>query len=100
MSRVFFVGRFFCKIIKYTLITDICSIIIINWFKLKTERLSNRIQIFYKSSLQVQFKDSIALRERKDMIIQMKGVSWIAGDTSILRRIDWTVHRKEHWGPL
>ena len=27
----------------------------------------------------------------------MKGVSWVAGDTSILRRIDWTVHRKEHW---
>jgi len=31
------------------------------------------------------------------MIIRMKGVSWIIGDTAILREIDWTVRRREHW---
>jgi iron complex transport system ATP-binding protein len=27
----------------------------------------------------------------------MKGVSWIVGEVRILRDIDWTVHRGEHW---
>jgi iron complex transport system ATP-binding protein len=34
------------------------------------------------------------------MIIRMKGVSWIVGDSPILRDIDWTVHRGEHWAVI
>ena len=31
------------------------------------------------------------------MIIQMKGVSWIVGDTTNSARSNWTVQREEHW---
>jgi iron complex transport system ATP-binding protein len=34
------------------------------------------------------------------MIIRMKGVSWIVGDSYILCDIDWTVHCGEHWAVI
>jgi iron complex transport system ATP-binding protein len=30
----------------------------------------------------------------------MKGVSWMVGEARILRDIDWTVHRGEHWAVI
>ena len=34
------------------------------------------------------------------IIIRMKGVSWMVGEARILRDIDWTVHRREHWAVI
>jgi iron complex transport system ATP-binding protein len=35
--------------------------------------------------------------DREHIVIRMKCVSWIVGDSYILRDIDWTVRRGEHW---
>jgi iron complex transport system ATP-binding protein len=62
--------------------------------------LPNRIRVFYNHLDMSSLKIRKGTEESEAAVIRLKGVSWIVDGTAILRDMNWTVDKREHWAVI